>query len=163
MSAMLVASLVVACSGNQPPAAAATPQADAKAPRLAQVAADEAEARAYDNLKLERPSLNGDRTLSAQDRAKCVAAGGFVRREGMMQVEACLRRFRDGGKSCGDGSECLSKECLYQPSLPLESKRGRSASGSSTGLRGVCASDNSGFGCKQFVKEGKLTGGLCVD
>lgn len=92
------------------------------------------------------------RKLSDADRATCLAGGGFVQRAGMMGSEGCYHRFRDGGKTCGDGSECLAGSCYYE---------GKQSDGS--GLRGQCARDDIPFGCRQSLKDGRVSVALCVD
>lgn len=105
--------------------------------------------------------LEGDRSLTEADKAKCLAAKGFVYRFGMLQVEGCNFRFADVGQSCVDGSECLSNRCLYEgPGMPVP------VSGTVTppsGLRGACAADSDAFGCHTPLKDGVPVPTPCID
>jgi hypothetical protein len=93
------------------------------------------------------------RELSPAARAKCLAEGGFVQRAGLLGYEGCYRRFKDGGKSCSDGAQCLAGRCDYK------GKGDEAASG----LRGQCASNNIPFGCRQSLINGRITESICVD
>ena len=99
------------------------------------------------------PAAPRGRDLSPEARAKCLAEGGFIPRAGMMGYEGCWRRFKDGGKTCIDGAQCLAGRCDYK------GKGDETASG----LTGQCAADNIPFGCRQSLTAGRISLSICVD
>ncbi|WP_374530477.1 hypothetical protein [Novosphingobium sp.] len=52
--------------------------------------------------------------LTPNQVATCKASGGQVMAQGMLQIEACVWRLPDGGKSCQSKSDCIGK-CLAEP------------------------------------------------
>lgn len=93
---------------------------------------------------------NNDRTLSAEDRAMCVAQGGFVERAGMLGAERCTMTYSDGGNICIDSSNCEGK-CVT------------GVGGDKGAVSGQCQKTDNPFGCYSEVLGGKVQPGLCVD
>lgn len=99
------------------------------------------------------PAAPRGRDMTPEARARCLAEGGFVQRAGMMGYEGCYRRFKDGGKTCTDGAQCLAGRCDYK------GKGDETASA----LTGRCAADNIPFGCRQSLAAGRISQSICVD
>ena len=99
------------------------------------------------------PDTPRGRDLAPEARARCLAEGGFVQRAGMMGYEGCWRRFKDGGKTCTDGGQCLAGRCDYKGKGD-ETKND---------LVGRCAADNIPFGCRQSLTNGRIGQSICVD
>ena len=98
------------------------------------------------------PQLPGPKgTLSAVERATCIATGGKVERAGMLGAERCTRTFRDGGMTCSDSSQCQGK-CLSGTDTANQS-----------GITGTCQLTDNPFGCFAEVKDGNTEFALCVD
>lgn len=89
----------------------------------------------------------------AVDAVACRARGGEVRPVCRRQVPRCVVRHPDAGQPCTDSSQCKGR-CLVDGARPLES--GEAA-------KGRCEEDDDPCGCKIEVKNGKVTGGICVD
>ena len=120
-----------------------------------------------DAVAAERGAPRG-RDLSPEARARCVADGGFVQRAGMLGYEGCYRRFKDGGKSCSDGAQCLAGRCDYKTKgdgAKGDGSKGDGAKGEGTtsGLTGQCARDDIPFGCRQSLTGGHVSQSICVD
>jgi hypothetical protein len=96
-------------------------------------------------------------SLSAEDRARCIAEGGRVAIAGLLGGEVCARPFRDAGRRCRDSDDCEGA-CLFDA---------RSAAGRSprpgTRVAGRCEPERYGFGCRTLVEDGRLQPTLCVD
>ena len=89
-------------------------------------------------------------TVAAAER-QCTALGGKLQQSGRLGRYACYAQYSDGGKLCGDSSEC-DGDC-------------RAVDGAETGeaVRGQCTADNVPFGCYAEVENGVVGPYLCVD
>lgn len=96
------------------------------------------------------PTPDRNRTLSAEDRARCVAQGGFVERAGLLGAERCTMTYSDGGNICIDSSNCQGK-CVT------------GVGGDKGAVSGQCQKTDNPFGCYSEVLGGKVQPGLCVD
>jgi hypothetical protein len=74
--------------------------------------------------------------------------------QGMLGYEMCVIPYRDAGKSCSGHADCRGT-CLY-PDKP----RPRNPK---TKVRGICAPNNSHFGCRTLVEKGRIVSAMCVD
>lgn len=95
-----------------------------------------------------------NQTATADERAKCEAAGGVVQPAGMLGWDNCIQTMPDAGKSCTSASDCLDR-CM----LSLEGEYadfGEAATGQ-------CSKNDSPFGCYQKVENGIAEPALCVD
>jgi hypothetical protein len=88
----------------------------------------------------------------AEKRDKCVAEGGVFQPIGALQSLACVRKTKDGGKSCLKKTDCEAA-CLY---VGARIQAGTEAVGQ-------CALDDNPFGCRSFVENGKVVIGPCID
>lgn len=95
-----------------------------------------------------------NQTVTADERAKCEAAGGVVQPAGMLGWDNCIQMMPDAGKSCTSASDCLDR-CM----LSLEGEYadfGEAATGE-------CSKNDSPFGCYQKVENGIAEPAICVD
>ncbi|MEL6568593.1 MAG: hypothetical protein AAFQ22_09260 [Pseudomonadota bacterium] len=90
---------------------------------------------------------------TAEERARCEAVGGDVRRAGMRGWENCIQPFADAGKACSGSDDCLGMCFLAEG----DGHFGELTTG------GRCAPNDSLFGCNTAVEEGRITPTLCVD
>lgn len=99
----------------------------------------------------ERVSFKGERATKAE-RQLCQAAGGEVRRAGLLGYENCILPYADAGKTCSDSSDCIG-DCRLTSSgaAPEET------------VTGTCQINDSLFGCFQTVENGRAGHMLCVD
>ncbi|NBW08560.1 MAG: hypothetical protein EBR82_11095 [Caulobacteraceae bacterium] len=96
--------------------------------------------------KLVTPTLEG-----------CAAAGGTIQTSGgMLPGQMCKVRTPDAGKTCTDNDQCAGR-CLYWDKTP--GVHGREGAR----VTGQCEPSNGTFGCFAEVRNGRLTGYLCVD
>ena len=89
------------------------------------------------------------------DVAACVKRGGVLQPEGLsgyIDGGLCTRSFRDAGKVCSDGSQCLSHRC--------QSDDRRAATGEAVGR---CRATDYPFGCQALVSKGRAAPAVCVD
>jgi hypothetical protein len=86
------------------------------------------------------------------DKVPCAAAGGTCDYAGFCFGQACIRRAKDAGKSCTDGTQCESHGCI-------------APSGAVTGAIaiGKCATPVLLLGCHVMVSGGKVQLGICGD
>ncbi|MEC7288641.1 MAG: hypothetical protein VXW22_00885 [Pseudomonadota bacterium] len=91
-------------------------------------------------------------TATRRERARCEAAGGEVRRDGMAGWEQCIQIPPDAGLSCSDSSECADR-CMVVGEF--------AEFGMAT--TGQCSSSDSPFGCYQTVEGGVAEPAICVD
>jgi hypothetical protein len=87
----------------------------------------------------------------------CAAEGGEMRQQGRMGAWACVTLYADAGKVCRDKSDCLGK---------CEAVRGDTSTTSApkpAEETGICAADNSRFGCRAEIIKGRSTAWLCID
>ena len=87
----------------------------------------------------------------------CAAEGGELRRQGRVGAWACVTLYADGGKPCGDKSDCLGK-CAA-----VRSDEGAEVATQPGEERGVCAADSSMFGCRAEIIHGRSTPWRCID
>ncbi|MCF8504510.1 MAG: hypothetical protein K9G59_06310 [Caulobacter sp.] len=64
----------------------------------------------------------------------------------------CIVSYRDAGKACTDGSQCLGKRCTGE----FENKPDANPA------TGACAATNNPFGCQTIIRDGKAAT-ICVD
>lgn len=96
--------------------------------------------------------VEGEKATAAE-RAACDAAGGEVRRDGLLGHEQCIQMYPDAGQSCSDADDCLGGcHAANEGSVRL----GEAA-------KGVCEADDSPFGCFTTISDGRAEGTLCVD
>lgn len=100
------------------------------------------------------PDIGGrGASMSASERDKCVADGGFTDRRGMLGMEMCVFPYSDAGAKCTDSEQCEGK-CINRNAGTVEF--GQEASGQ-------CQADSALFGCFAEVENGRMTAALCVD
>lgn len=87
---------------------------------------------------------------TAEERARCEAAGGVVRRDGMRGWQQCIQAYADAGKACTDSDDCLG-QCRADLG-----EAGVTATG-------TCQANDSPFGCHAVVEDGKVQPAICVD
>ncbi|MEZ5954470.1 MAG: hypothetical protein R3C13_09225 [Hyphomonas sp.] len=87
------------------------------------------------------------------ERATCEAAGGQVRREGLLGFERCIQTYPDAGKTCSDSADCLG-ECRLPPDSGIPAGEPGT---------GTCQVTDSPFGCYALVKDGIVRPASCVD
>lgn len=85
----------------------------------------------------------------------CIAKGGIMSRQGMAGGYMCVISYADAGKSCTDGSECQSGECLVDNSSRYNPY--------TQTVTGMCKINNSPFGCFSTIENGKVGYSVCVD
>ena len=81
------------------------------------------------------------------DRRSCIEDGGSWERRGLGGLPRCIRVSRDGGKPCGDRTDC-QYECLsaqLADSIPLHAN-----------VAGVCAPDNDRYKWRAVVRNNRL-------
>ena len=89
---------------------------------------------------------------SIKSESACKAKGGQWQRVGMLQALACVLPTSDAGKACTDASQCQMSCLVVNPALKPGSK-----------ATGQCSDSTNVFGCKTYVKNGKVEGTLCID
>lgn len=99
----------------------------------------------------ERITFSGE-TATRRERARCEAAGGEIRRDGLAGWEHCIQTMPDAGKSCSDSADCLDR-CLIPGG---DADIGVVATGQ-------CSQEDRQFGCYQSVEEGRTEPTICVD
>lgn len=100
----------------------------------------------------ERIDFESSRATTAE-RAKCEAAGGKVMIGGLRGWENCVQPYSDAGKACMDSSECMGR-CYAEgeyPGMGEETDAGR------------CQPNDSPFGCRTEIENGRAMPTLCVD
>ncbi len=85
------------------------------------------------------------------DAKSCAAAGGACAYGGFCFGQACIKRTRDGGATCTDGSQCESKACF----APDSAKPGPGT--------GRCSGVVLNLGCHAPVEHGVVGRTLCGD
>ena len=88
------------------------------------------------------------------EKARCEAAGGVIRKAGRRGWEQCVQTFADAGKACTGSADCIG-ECRVPESA------GDLAPG--TPAQGFCQATDERFGCFTRVENGKVAQTLCVD
>ncbi|MGE3475063.1 MAG: SUMF1/EgtB/PvdO family nonheme iron enzyme [Rhodospirillaceae bacterium] len=84
----------------------------------------------------------------------CLAEGGHMQLAGFARNVLCIKPYADAGKTCSDESECEGG-CMFE--------RGMKMPPAGQPAMGVCKRDNYSFGCRTYVKGGKVIPGPCVD
>jgi hypothetical protein len=80
----------------------------------------------------------------------CDACNGKWGRHGLMDVQSCLCKTRDGGKPCRDGAECQA-QCLAGDDDFVVVEKGPPPKGH---YQGKCAEYQTTFGCFRFIPRG---------
>ena len=95
--------------------------------------------------------------FTAEQRAQCAARGGRVATAGLSGEDMCAELYRDAGRRCSDGSQCMGDCLLDEASLngkrPVHDME----------AAGLCQAFAYPFGCRNLIEDGRLTLGLCVD
>lgn len=87
----------------------------------------------------------------------CADEGGELRQQGRIGAWTCVTLYADAGKVCRDKSDCLGRCAAVREEEP-------NASAPSPGQEtGLCAADNSRFGCRAEIIKGRSTPWLCID
>lgn len=86
------------------------------------------------------------------DPAACERAGGRCAYGGLGCFHACLKRTRDAGQKCSDGSECEGRLC----EAPSSTAVGKATSG-------ACVDVVVAKGCRTSVRDGRVWGTICGD
>jgi hypothetical protein len=133
---------VLALAGTVPAAPAQTRAGDAGA-------SDAAAARAAFCARFESKLALPTKRTSCDDRA-CKAAGGVCGYAGRCFGYACIKRTRDAGFRCTDGSQCESA-CL----APRGARPGPGS--------GTCSPTQITLGCHAFVIRGRVGRVVCGD
>ncbi|HNS88030.1 MAG TPA: hypothetical protein PKH09_14100 [Parvularculaceae bacterium] len=140
--AAIALALAVACSNE-----GATPEAPAQVDEGGAVGAavdvTAGEAKTIEEMQAE--------SLAAVDQEACAAAGGAVRREGMLGMYRCVIPYADAGKQCRSSDECQGK-CLVNDDAAVGDD-----------AVGACQANDSPFGCYAEIEDGKVTTAICVD
>ena len=89
-------------------------------------------------------------TRTSCDEKACNAAGGLCGYAGRCFGQACIKRTRDAGRRCTDGSQCESA-CL--------APRGATPGPGS----GTCSPTQITLGCHAFVSRGRVGRVVCGD
>jgi hypothetical protein len=118
----LLATLAVGCRKAAPPPA--RPDSEAKAQQLAG----------------ERPKT----------KEACDACQGRWGIHGLAEVEICICKTRDSGRSCRDGADCEG-QCLAESGGFVVVDKGPPAKGY---FRGRCSEFETTFGCNSMIPEG---------
>ena len=105
------------------------------------------------DLQMERSlARSREAALAKIDPEECRAKGGAIRQVGIFGTPSCVTPLPDGGQACRSNSEC-SGVCFAPEDIPI----GQAASG-------TCQVDTAAiFGCHDYVENGVVIGGLCVD
>ena len=85
----------------------------------------------------------------------CATAGGVWHRAGMLGTYRCTFEFDDAGKICRDSSECGGRCMNADGVTDYDAPRGKQV--------GVCAANDSPFGCYGTLENGTMSPMLCVD
>lgn len=91
---------------------------------------------------------------TAAERARCEAAGGEIRIDGMRGWQQCIQTFPDAGKACTDSGQCMG-QCRLKLS-EAEANTGQP-------VTGTCQAKDSPFGCYATVENGKVQNTICID
>ena len=92
-------------------------------------------------------------TATANERTRCEAVGGEIRRDGLLGRELCIQTFADAGQACHDSADCLG-DCRLEGEFIK--------SGTPTDA-GTCQVRDTPFGCFQTVEAGQARPAICVD
>jgi|GEM_PF-2597010 len=90
--------------------------------------------------------------LSEMDVYGCITQGKVVAAVGMFGTPSCIDLYSDGGKECGDSSQCQG-ECIT-----------REVIGNGIRTSGICqGSGVDSFGCYNTIHDGVAGPGICYD
>jgi len=81
------------------------------------------------------------------ERRSCITEGGSWERRGLAGLPRCIRVSRDGGRPCGDRSDC-QYECLSAQtydSIPMDAN-----------VSGLCAPDNDRYKWRAVVRSNRF-------
>ncbi len=94
------------------------------------------------------------KALAAADRPRtkeaCVSCQGRWGIHGLAEVETCICKTRDSGRSCRDGADCEG-QCLAEAGGFVVVEKGPPAKGY---FRGHCSEFDTTFGCNHMIPEG---------
>lgn len=92
---------------------------------------------------------------AAIDKDACATKGGEVRAEGMFGMPRCVIPYDDAGAVCTTSEQCGGK-CLGDDEVTdYNAKPGE--------MKGVCAPNDSPFGCYAEIIDGTADAFLCID
>ena len=86
------------------------------------------------------------------ETAACQAAGGSIRRQGLLGSEDCVQPYCDAGQACSDSSECIGR-CYADNNTDFDGGP----------AVGACQPTTSPFGCRTEVVAGTVGPTLCID
>ncbi len=93
-----------------------------------------------------------DHSKNEVDTAECQRQGGVARQVGMLGLLTCVLPLPDAGKVCRSSADC-SGACFAPLRAELDSQ-----------TTGTCQRDTASmFGCNNFVEDGVVVRGVCVD
>jgi hypothetical protein len=102
----------------------------------------------------EKPAAETTATAQPTAAESCAAKGGQLTPVCRMGKVTCVVSYSDAGKSCADGSQCLSGKCV----------RDETGSGATDEIAtGVCKATDNPCGCFTLIQNGKAAPTLCVD
>jgi hypothetical protein len=104
-------------------------------------------ARPDPEAKVVVPLTTAERPRS---REGCDACQGRWGVHGLAEVETCICKTRDFGRTCRDGNDCEG-ECLAEESGFVVVDKGPPAKGY---FRGRCSEFDTTFGCNRLIPEG---------
>lgn len=89
--------------------------------------------------------------VTEKNYQSCAVKGGTLQMQGMLGCYGCLIKYADAGKTCRDHSDCQGS-CYSVSGADFNAP-----------ATGQCSADNSPFGCRQEIVNGKAKSMLCVD
>lgn len=105
---------------------------------------------AFDASKYSNQSENCEQ-VTQEYYQSCVVKGGTLQRQGMLGCYGCVIEYADAGKTCRDHSDCQGS-CYSVNGTDFNAP-----------AMGQCSANNSPFGCRQEIVNGKAQSMLCVD
>jgi hypothetical protein len=90
--------------------------------------------------------------LAKIDPEECRSKGGTIRQVGIFGMPSCVTPLPDAGKPCHSNDECNGM-CFAPPGVSIGQE-----------TTGACQVDTAAmFGCHDYVENGVVVGGTCVD
>lgn len=89
--------------------------------------------------------------VTEKNYQSCAVKGGTLQMQGMLGCYGCVIEYADAGKTCRDHSDCQGS-CYSVSGADFNAP-----------ATGQCSVDNSPFGCRQEIVNGKAQSMLCVD